>query len=305
MKFGGERKKKASLNADISVFAFLSLVSFVLLFFSTLSFVVDFKNVGLSLFSGIRGGIHGISSQITRTVNSIQELAGLRKEYEELTARVARYEQLERTAAEIRQENHRLREQLGFSSQINYRYYPAQIIGRDPDNLFQAFVINKGRRDGIAYNMAVIAFQDGVEALAGKVVQAGHLESLVMPVYNSSSFVPARFASSRYEGLVEGQGRDEYPLIMRHISKRARNDVHFGDMVITSGIGGGYGAIYPEGINIGRVSRILYKEDETSMEVELETVLDFSRLEYVFVINAASSGSPENGEDTEADAGNG
>jgi rod shape-determining protein MreC len=75
---------------------------------------------------------------------------------------------------------------------------------------------------------------------------------------------------------------------MRLISKRARDDVHFGDMVITSGIGGGYGAIYPADINIGRVSRIFYKEDETSMEVELETVLDFSRLEYVFVIDAAS-----------------
>jgi rod shape-determining protein MreC len=169
--------------------------------------------------------------------------------------------------------------------------------------------------------MAVIAFQDGVQALAGKVVQAGQFESLVMPVYDSSSFVPVRFASSRYEGLVEGQGKIEYPLLMRLISKRARDDVHFGDMVITSGIGGGHGTIYPVGINIGRVSRILYKEDETSMEVELETVLDFSRLEHVFVIDAASpdteisgdaaffddGASPDtySGGDAEAGAGNG
>jgi rod shape-determining protein MreC len=305
MKFGREEKKKTRFNTDLYVFAFLSIFSFVLLLFSTSGFVVDFKDMGLSLFSGVRGGIHAVLSQITRTVNSIQELASLQKEYEELTARMARYEQLERTAAEIRQENHRLREQLGFSSQINYRYYPAQITGRDPDNLFSAFVINKGKRDGIAYNMAVIAFQDGVEALAGKVVQAGQFESLVMPVYNSSSFVPARFASSRYEGLVEGQGRDEYPLIMRHISKRARSDVHSGDMVVSSGIGGGAGVIYPEGINIGRVRGIFYKEDETSMEVELEAVLDFSRLEYVFVIDAASTDAPSPGKDTEENAGNG
>jgi rod shape-determining protein MreC len=288
MKHGRERKRRKRFNADIYVFAVLSFSSFALLFFSTLSFVVNFKNVGLSLFSGLRGGIYGISSQITQTVNSIQELAALQKEYAELTARVTRYEQLERTAAEIRQENHRFREQLGFSQQIRYRHYPAEIIGRDPDNLFSAFVINKGKRDGVAYNMAVIAFQDGIQALAGKVVQAGQFESMVMPVYDSSSFVPARFTSSRYEGLVEGQGKSEYPLLMRLISKRARDDVHFGDMVITSGIGGGYGTVYPAGINIGRVSRIFYKENETSMEVELETILDFSRLEYVFVIDAAS-----------------
>jgi hypothetical protein len=32
------------------------------------------------------------------------------------------------------------------------------------------------------------------------------------------------------------------------------------------------------------VSKILYQENEISMEVELEGAIDFSRLEYVFVI---------------------
>ncbi|GHV82040.1 hypothetical protein AGMMS49991_05980 [Spirochaetia bacterium] len=127
-----------------------------------------------------------------------------------------------------------------------------------------------------------------MQALVGKVVQAGYVESLIMPVYDVSSFVPARFAASRFDGLVEGQGKSEYPLIMRLISKRARDEIHFGDMVVTSGIGGGGEgmAVYPGEINIGRVSRILYKEDESSMEVELDTAIDFSRLEYVFVIEA-------------------
>jgi len=123
MKFGRERKGRRRFSTDIYVFVTLSLFSFALLFFSTLSFVVNFKNVGLSVFLGIRGGIHGISSQVTRTVNSVQELAILQKEYAELSARITRYEQLERTAAEMRQENYRFREQLGFSEQIRYRHY--------------------------------------------------------------------------------------------------------------------------------------------------------------------------------------
>ena len=53
-------------------------------------------------------------------------------------------------------------------------------------------------------------------------------------------------------------------------------------MVVSSGIGG----IYPSGINIGRVVRINYEENELSMEVELEPSIDFSRLEYVFVISS-------------------
>jgi rod shape-determining protein MreC len=299
MQTDGERKQKRRVSTDTLVFTALALVSFSILVFSTRSFVVDFRTMGLSFFSGIRGGIHGISSFAAQTVLAVRELAVLRREYTELSGRISRYEQLERNAAEIRQENNRLREQLGFSETISYKHIPAEIIGRDPDNLFSALVINKGKQDGVTYNMPVIAFQNGVQALVGKVVQSGQFESLVMPIYDVSSFVPALFSSSRYNGLVEGQGESEYPLLMRLISKRGRGEIHFGDMIVTSGIKGSVDAVYPVGINIGRVSRILYQEYETSMDVELESVIDFSRLEYVFVINANPSRKTEgtDGED--------
>jgi rod shape-determining protein MreC len=293
MAAGEGRKPRARLNTTSYVFAALMLSSFAALFFSTRSFVVDFRNMGLSLFSGIRGSIHELSSLASRTALSVSELATLRREYAELTDRIMRYEQLERSAAEIRQENTRLREQLGFSQSLRYRHIPAELIGRDPDNLFSAFVINRGKKDGVDYNMPVIAFQNGTQALAGKVVQAGHLESLVMPLYDLSCSVACRLSVSRYEGLTEGQGDPETPLLMRLINKRARDEINYGDMVVSSGMGG----VYPAGINIGRVSRIIYHEDELSMEAELEPVIDFSRLEYVFVIEILGNTEMPEGDD--------
>jgi rod shape-determining protein MreC len=82
--------------------------------------------------------------------------------------------------------------------------------------------------------------------------------------------------------MVEGQGSPDLPLLMRYIQKRARDEINVGDMIISSGLGG----VYPSGINIGRVSKINFLEKETSIEVELESVIDFSRLEYMFVIKA-------------------
>jgi rod shape-determining protein MreC len=196
---------------------------------------------------------------------------------------MARYERLERTSADIRQENNRLREQLGFSETLTLSHIPAQIIGRDPDNLFSALVINKGRREGLKNDMPVVAFQNGVEALMGKVSQAGALESLVLPVYDTNFFISARFSDSRYEGLVEGQGDREAPLLMRNIPKRAREEINYGDLVVSSGIGG----VYPPGVVIGRV--IQCEEYENAMTVELESALTFSRLEYVFVIDLEST----------------
>ncbi|MDR0597339.1 MAG: rod shape-determining protein MreC [Treponema sp.] len=283
MPIRGDYKRKKRFTAEAYVFIALSLVSFSALLVSTRSFIVDFRNLGLSLFSGARGGIHGITSFVSGAVLAVRELAVLRREYAELTERMSRYEQLERTAAEIQQENKRLREQLGFAETLRVAHIPARIIGRDPDNLFSALVINKGRREGLANDMPVVAFQNGMETLMGKVFQTGALESLVLPVYDVNFFVSARFSDSRYEGLVEGQGDREAPLLMKNIPKRAREEISYGDLVVSSGMGG----VYPPGIAIGRVIR--FQEYESSMTVELESVITFSRLEYVFVIGLESS----------------
>jgi rod shape-determining protein MreC len=271
---------KTRVPLEISVFAALMLISFSLLLFSTRSLMMNIQDAGLSVFSGVRGRVYDLSSLVSQAFLSVQELARLKTEYAELQERFARFERLEWSAAEINQENIRLREQLTFSQSLNYRHIPAELIGRDPDNLFSALVINKGTHSGVEKDMAVIAWQGGSQALVGKVIHARTFESLVMPLYDSSLLIAARFSASRYEGIVEGQGDPESALRMRFIPKRARDEINYGDLVVSSGMGG----IYPPGLNIGRVSGVSYQEYETSMEVELESLIDFSRLEYVFVI---------------------
>jgi rod shape-determining protein MreC len=268
------------LPAEVYVFAALTLISFSFLFVSTRDLMFTFRDAGLSFFSGIRGGVHNLSSLVTRTVLSVQELARPSAEHAEALERLARYERLERDSARLREENLRLREQLDFSQSLTYRHIPAELIGRDPDNLFSALVINKGSRSGVQKDMAVIAWQDGNQALVGKVVRVRAYESLVMPLYDTSLLVSARFSDSRYEGITEGQGSPDSLLRMRFIPKRARDEIGRGDLVISSGMGG----IYPPNISIGRVSSVIFYEHEISMEAELEPLIDFSRLEYVFVI---------------------
>jgi rod shape-determining protein MreC len=279
MPINRDYKRKRRFSAELYVFIALSLVSFSTLLFSTRSFIVDFRDLGLSLFSGVRTSIHGVASFFSGVIFAVKELATLRRDYAELTERMTRYEQLERSSAEIRQENNRLREQLGFAETLRVAHIPARIIGRDPDNLFSALAINKGSRDGLENDMPVVAFQNGMEALMGKVSQTGAFESLVLPVYDVNFYVSARFSDSRHEGLVEGQGDREAPLLMKNIPKRAREEINYGDLVVSSGMGG----VYPPGVTIGRVIR--FQEYENSITVELESALVFSRLEYVFVID--------------------
>jgi len=279
---GGGKQSGTQLNTTVFVFALLVSISTLFLMLSSRSFILNVKNTGLSLFSGVRGGIYELSSLVSRTVLSIKELATLRQEHADLLRQLDRYEELERSNAEIYQENLRLKEQLDFSRTLRYRRIPAQISGRDPDNLFSAVVINKGSVAGVSNNMAVVAWQNGTQALVGKVTQTGAFESLVMPVFDINSQVSSRFSVSRFEGIVEGQGNSETPLLMRFVPRRARDEINIGDIIITSGMGG----VFPSGINIGRVSKVNILEYETTLEVEVVPMIDFSRLEYVFVIEA-------------------
>jgi rod shape-determining protein MreC len=281
----GNKLPGAQINSSVFVFVILIIISTLMLLVSSRNFIFGVKNTGLSLFSGVRGGIYELSSLVSRTVLSIKELTNLRKEHADLLKQLDRYEELERSNAEIYQENIRLKEQLDFSKTLRYRRIPAQISGRDPNNLFSALVINKGSYSGVSNNMTVVAWQNGVQALVGKVIQTGVLESLVMPVFDINSLVSCRFSVSRFEGIVEGQGSSESSLIMRFVPRRARDEVNIGDIIITSGMGG----IYPPGINLGRVSSINVLEYETTLEIEVIPMIDFSRLEYVFVIEAESS----------------
>lgn len=287
LRMNGPSPKRS--NNTLYVFLALTTIAFSCLLFSTRSFVIDVRDVGFSLFSGLRGAIHGVTSSVQKTILSIEELRRLKQEYDQLSKQLERYEQLARSAADIEQENINLKKQLDFSQNLVYKHIPAQIIGKDPDNLFSSFVIDKGIKEGIKKNMAVIAFQDGIQGLVGLVVQVGRHESMVMPVYDANSFVSARFAQSLYEGIVSGQGDANSPLIMKYIKKRAKDEIQYGDRIVTSGLGG----VYPKGIEIGRVSKIIFQEYETSLTVELESAIDFSRLEYVFVIEKSNTGADD------------
>jgi rod shape-determining protein MreC len=272
---------KNRLPPEVYVLAVLLLVSFSMLLLSTRSLMMSLQDAGFSVFSGVRGRLDDVSSLVSQVVLSVQELSKLKADHAELLGRFARFEQLEWNAVEISRENARLREQLGFSQNLNIRHIPAKLIGRDPDNLHAStLVINKGRHSGVEKDMAVIAWQGGNQVLVGKVTQARAFESLVMPLYHANLNVASRFAISRYEGIVEGQGSPNSALRMSLIPRRAANEISRGDLIVSSGIG----AVFPAELNIGRVIAITIREYESSIEVELEPLVDFSRLEYVFVI---------------------
>lgn len=275
------KKNKVFFRLPEFLLVIFVLVSGALLGFSSGSFVLNFKKIGFTVFSSVQAGVHKIVDGVGSTFGAVKELARLKKEYAELTKKLESYEQMRRSNAEIRKENERLLEQLNFTTYLEEKNYPAQIISRDADNLYAYFTINKGSSSGIKKNMSVIAYQNGNSGLVGKVVQVGAFTSIVMPIYNMNCTVSARIQNTRDLGLVTGKGKEELPLAMNYIKKRVLEELHYGDVVVTSGENSNYMRDLP----IGTISKISVIDYNSSLDIELTPIIDFSRLETVIVVD--------------------
>ncbi|MBN1518815.1 MAG: rod shape-determining protein MreC [Spirochaetales bacterium] len=274
------QQSRRAVRIKALVSGLLLAVSLVTLTVSTRSLEGVPERVGLAVVSFVQRGFDSVSGFFSRTATSIAELRRLQESHRELLAQVEALTNQQRDYSVLKGENERLKEQLAFSQASGYQAQAARIVARDPENLYATFVIDKGTAHGVRKNQAVVAYQNGIEGLVGKVLEASRLTSVVVPVYDATTYVAARLERSRYEGLAVGSGSDDLPLVMKYVKKRAKDEIQYGDLVVTSGLQ----SLYPQGIAVGRVTKLRIFDYLTSLEIELEPVLDFGRIEYVFVV---------------------
>ncbi|MCH5291468.1 MAG: rod shape-determining protein MreC [Treponema sp.] len=263
------------------ILAALVLFSGIMLGFASGGFVINFNSVGFAALSSLQKGVHAVTGTVTGFFTAIGDLATLKKENEELVEKLKNYEFFQRSNAEIRKENERLRELLAFARRGQHKSYAAQIIGRDPESLYSGITINKGARSGIRKGMPVVAVQNGIMGIVGKVVTVGIGTSLVMPLYDMQCNISSRIQNTRDIGIVSGNGSVDAPLSMRYIRKRSQDDFSVGDIVVTSG----ENENYMRDVAVGTISKITVLDYDSSLDIELLPVIDFSRLETVLVVD--------------------
>jgi rod shape-determining protein MreC len=268
-------------NKNGVVFAVILVLCLLLMLFSNRNVVLQPKKAGQSFFSLFQISFYAVSNWVRGTLSSIDELKRLRSELEEARESLMEYERASRDLTELRRENQALRKQLGFAEALPFHYISAQVIARDPGNQFSTITVNRGKVQGVEKGMPVIAFQGGLHGLVGRVVLVSLGTSIVQPITDPNSYVAARLQTSRFDGLVAGSQGGSGMLTMSYVKKLAVNEVQYGELVITSGMG----QLFPDGIHIGRVREMTAKGYEASLELEVEPIVDFSRLEYVYIID--------------------
>ena len=173
---------------------------------------------------------------------------------------------------EAKQENERLRRALQFKERDDTQaIIPAEVIARDPDQIFDTITIDAGDDQGIQLDWPVVT----TEGLVGHIIQVDARSSIVQLVMRSR--VSAVVQGERAQGIVSWVSGHRFRL--RYVD--ASSQIAKGDLVVSSGLGG----LFPKGITIGRVTEVRKQErDPLFKQVFLESTVDFLDLEEAFVI---------------------
>ena len=220
-------------------------------------------------------------------VGTIGEKARLVAENERLAQALAEREFRIHELEQIRLENEELRHQLGFAILSPRRLLLAEVTARgDLGGWWQTIRINKGHRDGVLPDMAVMA-SDGI---IGRTMDVAARSSEVLLITDSNSKLSAKIDRNRAFGLMQGTGvrtggkgsvellASARPAEIRYLP--ATHEIVAGDRVVTSGLG----HVFPEGLPVGQVVRVRLHESGLYQQAEVQLFADLRALRHVFVV---------------------
>ena len=164
---------------------------------------------------------------------------------------------------------------LALRDRLNLSTIAAEIIAASATPDFRTLTIDKGTREGLRPDMAVIA----PAGVVGRIVVPSARAAKVQLLIDRNAAAGALIERSRAQGVVIGGGDDR--LRLEYVSEVA--DIAVGDVVVTSGIDG----IFPKGFTIGQVEAV--EKSGSAKRITVKPAVDFSALEEVLVVLTPTS----------------
>lgn len=261
----------------ILVLIVVLLLGLVVVSYSEKSGVNTISNIVSVPAAPVQRAFTFMTGKVNDFFGYFQDIKATQDKNEELLQRISELERQILDVDRLTKENKELRDALNFKNQYEeYDFIGSSIIAKDPGNWFDVFTINRGSKDGLLADSPVIT----AYGLVGRVSKTDLVSSRVVSIIDMDSTVSARLSKSRdiivVRGDVElrskGQCRADYI--------PPNTDVMPGDTIETSGIGG----IYPQGIIIGKVVKVIKNEGQYDSYAIIQPEIDFKRLEEVIVM---------------------
>jgi rod shape-determining protein MreC len=198
-------------------------------------------------------------------------LRGVRQENRDLKQEIERLRLQQVRLSEDAEQARRLQQLLGFKEKFISKTQAAQVIGLSGSEHSRSIYIDKGTRDGIEPDQAVIT-ADGV---IGKVFHVFDSTAQVLLINDQTSGVGVILEKSRLQGVLRGKATGQVAL------EKILNDntVENGEEILTSG----GDQIFPKGLPVGTVAQVKTGTD-SFLDIRVKPAANLSKLEEVLVV---------------------
>lgn len=265
-------KKGEIIGIIVTVIILILVVIFTNTENKNISYIENLTN---KLVNPVQNGLTYLKNKIHGNSSFFSNINELKTENNTLKAKNTELEEKLREFEIVKTENNTLKQYLKLTEKYkDYKTIAADIIYRDISNYSKTIVINVGQNQGIKENMTVIC----AEGLVGYVISSSDNTSKVQTIIDSSSNTSSILSSSRDSVICKGILGENKNLKAVYIPIDAK--IASGDIVETSGLGG----IYPKGIHIGKVNKVVNTNNLNDRYAIIETAADFNKLETVLVI---------------------
>jgi rod shape-determining protein MreC len=202
------------------------------------------------------------------------EAERLRSEQPILLARLQKYEAIEA-------ENAHLRELLGTSALVADRAVAAELLEVASEPYRHAIVIAKGEKDGLYLGQPVI----DAYGIRGQVSEVGILQSTAILITDPSHAIPVQVNRNGLRAIAFGTGAAD-SVSIRYLTASA--DIKKDDLLVSSGLGGGF----PFGYPVAKVANIVNDPNESFLDISATPVARLSHNKEVLLIWPAKSNLP-------------
>lgn len=235
----------------------------------------------LNIFStGLNTALVSIQSWLSVRFVTVQDFVTVPRDAVSLRQEnTALREEISRLQGQILQYQRQAAETQALAALVNFSrtnpenvYAAASVIGRDPSPFLHYIIIDRGSADGIRRGMPVITDQGLVGRVDAVISNAARVQLITDP----ASAVNVRLEKAERDVILVGSvsGDLSLELVAQDVA------LEVGDILITSGLGGGY----PPDLIVGQILNVRRRDSDIFQQATVQPVVDFTTLKIVLVV---------------------
>ena len=154
----------------------------------------------------------------------------------------------------------------------------ATILSRNKSYWFNTMIIDKGKKDGIKKDMAVITSAGLIGKISKVYTSSSEIKLITSDDVNYKISVSIKINGIDNYAVLNGYNQEKNLLKVTGVSKTT--NAKKGDIVTTSGLG----ELFPAGIYVGTVEEVKNDKYDLSKTVYIKTTQDFNNIHYVTIL---------------------